>query len=477
MGIGRSLRMMPPISYIKSFLDLDWTKAPYLVTLVLLFLISRVPLLKFGFGLDADAWRIANSAFDLKHSHVYHTSRFPGYPLPEFLNSLVIDHGWIATNSVTMILSFISVVFFARILKDLNVKNKGLLVLTYAFLPILWINSTNTMDYMWALTFIVIAWFFLLRTRWAIAGLMVGLAIGSRITSAILIFPFLYLVWKESRNIKATIYFLVPTVTISSVLFLPLFLQHGLGFLAYHPESGIEILRAWRLVARGFGVMPTLFGLALFLLSLKVMLRDMLKKDRNTIFLLSAVILVGILFITKPLQVQYLIPAIPFGLLLLNKIGKRGLVVILCILLLLPSFVSFVATNTKGGLVVHPPDGMIERNIEDRTERIDYLQKAIIRLTNLPTHFVVITTSHGPAFRYLLNNQDIWISNKQDAWDPKQQDIHIRYLVPLDQLQDYLDEGYTIYYLKGAHSSTRRVYDYDLIDYGAVRLDVDDRDK
>lgn len=151
---------MPWKERINSLLDLDWTKTPYIFILILSFVLSRIPLLNLGFGIDADAWRIANSAFDLWNSHVYHTSRFPGYLLPEYVNSLIIDHGWIATNSMTMILSLISVIFFARILKDLNVKNKGLLVLTYAFLPVLWINSTNTMDYMWALTFIVIAWFF-----------------------------------------------------------------------------------------------------------------------------------------------------------------------------------------------------------------------------------------------------------------------------------------------------------------------------
>ena len=76
--------------YKKSLLDLDWLEKPYVFILVFSFILSRIPLLNLGFGADADAWRIANSAFDLRYSHIYHTSRFPGYPLPEYVNSIVI---------------------------------------------------------------------------------------------------------------------------------------------------------------------------------------------------------------------------------------------------------------------------------------------------------------------------------------------------------------------------------------------------
>ncbi len=95
---------------IEKLLDIDFTKFPYLFVLILFFILSRIPLLNLGFGSDPDAWRIANSAFDLHYFNVYHPSRFPGYPLPEIFNSLVINYGWLATNIITMIISLISVI-------------------------------------------------------------------------------------------------------------------------------------------------------------------------------------------------------------------------------------------------------------------------------------------------------------------------------------------------------------------------------
>ncbi|MEL7669964.1 hypothetical protein [Methanobacterium sp.] len=189
-----------------------------------MFILSRIHLLNLGFGSDPDAWRIAGSAFDLHYFGIYHPSRFPGYPFPEFFNSLIINYGWLATNAATMILSLISVYVFARILKELNIKNGGLLVVTYAFLPILWINSAITMDYMWALAFILLTWFFIIRKQYALAGLMMGLAVGSRITSVILIIPFLYIIFIADKKIKM-LYFVIGTFLTAFFLFLPLYIQ------------------------------------------------------------------------------------------------------------------------------------------------------------------------------------------------------------------------------------------------------------
>lgn len=46
-----------------------------------------------------------------------------------------------------------------------------------------------------------------------------GLAIGSRITSAVLIVPFLYLILAENNKIKTAIYFSVISCAVASALF------------------------------------------------------------------------------------------------------------------------------------------------------------------------------------------------------------------------------------------------------------------
>ena len=52
-----------------------------------------------------------------------------------------------------------------------------------AFTPQVYINSSNTTDYVWALAFILGSLYFVLLGRPLMAGILLGLAIGSRITS------------------------------------------------------------------------------------------------------------------------------------------------------------------------------------------------------------------------------------------------------------------------------------------------------
>ena len=58
---------------IKAF-EIDLLKMPYLIFLIAIIIFSRVWLLDLGYGLDADAWRIANSAFDMRYHGIYHAS-------------------------------------------------------------------------------------------------------------------------------------------------------------------------------------------------------------------------------------------------------------------------------------------------------------------------------------------------------------------------------------------------------------------
>ena len=471
----------PLMDRIKSLLDVDWTKRPYIFILALSFVLSRVPLLNLGFGADGDAWRVANTAFDLRTSHTYHYSRPPGYPLPEYLDSLVIDHGWMATNILTLIIFFISAVFFAKILKDLDVKNKGLLVLAYAFMPIMWINSANTMDYLWALAFIVIAWFFALRSRWVLGGLMLGLAIASRMTSAIFLLPFLYLILTEDRErrekSRSTICLGLAAAAVALILYLPVFLQHGRGFLTYYPMD-LSLVDAAGFAVNSFGIIPTFVGFILLTLSLKVLFKHIRQKDRHTIFLLSAVMLVVIMFIKLPMEVEYLLPAVPFGLLLVNSIARRDLVLIFCILLILHSFVTFtVQRNDEGILGTRGPDGMIKRNNDERNSQLDYAESLMgIRLA----HSIVIVGSKFPAAVYWGRDKGIldehigtWAHKYEGIWN-REDDVCYRYLVPLDELQSLQDEGYAVYYIEEMREYTQDIEGYDLDTYGGEYLPVSD---
>ncbi|CAG1004187.1 hypothetical protein METP1_03134 [Methanosarcinales archaeon] len=456
---------------VDNLLDIDWKKSPYIYILSLVFILSRLPLLNLGFGTEGDAWAIANSAFDLSYSHIYHTSRFPGYPVPEYFNSLIIDHGWLATNGLTMLLSLTSVLFFANILKNLNIENKGLLVVTYAFLPILWINSTNTMDYMWALTFIIIAWFCIIEKKFAVGGVIMGLAVGSRITSAILIIPFIYLIWIENKKIKNIIYFVLFMGIISSLLFLPLFVQYGLKFITY---SSANFTLKETIIYAGYnfieliGWLPAIFVLLIFPLSLKILLKKIIEKDKYTLFLISAIVLIFILYIKAPYESGYLIPTIPFGLLLLNKILRKKLIVIFCILLLLNSFIYFniieknKELNIEFNGAIH--DGMIKKDIDARTEQMSFTQKLLN--ANIK-HSVIIIGWYLPIVSYF--NKKAKSTNNLDF----ENDNIYKGLMPLDELQDFQKKDYSCYYINEMDNYTKRIYNFNLMDYNCMYLNVE----
>lgn len=455
---------MQKTEYIKKFLDLDWTEKPYIFVLGILFILSRIPLLNLGFGSDPDAWRIAGSAFDLHYFGIYHPSRFPGYPLPEFFNSLIINYGWLATNAATMILSLISVYVFALILKELNIKNKGLLVITYAFLPILWINSAITMDYMWALAFILLTWFFIIRKQYALAGLMMGLAIGSRITSLILILPFIYLILAENKEIKKIMYFFVTTCATALILFLPLYLQYGLNFVSYYPtQTGIDFI--WYDMTYYFGILAILFGLMLLVVSFNKLFENIIKKEETTIFLLFSILLVIVLYTMAPYEMSYIIPAIPFGLVLLSKVSGRKIFGILCVLLLLNSFVSF-GLISEFSIVIDK--GAVITDAGSRTELIDRIGKITDNINNS----IVISAEYFPTMCYIYeksqNNLQIIGFGKSDYemhWN-HEKNVGYIYLAHLNEIRDWQKKGYKVYYMgNSAIDFTKLNYKYDLNDY------------
>ena len=450
------------------FLDLDWTKKPYIFLLSFLFIISRVPLLNLGFGSDPDAWRVADSALDLHYFSTYHPSRFPGYPLYEFFNSLIINYGWLATNVATMIISLISIIVFAKILNELDIKNKGLLVITYAFLPILWINSASTMDYMWALTFILFTWFFIIKKQYLLAGFMMGLAIGLRMTSVALILPFIYLILTETKNVKNVIYYIVIAGVTAIILYLPLFFQYNLNFLTYYLND-MTIIHVLLNINYSFGILAVSFGLMLLILSFKPLLNNILRKDNFTLFLLFVIGIVLILFIKAPYEVAYLIPAIPFLLILLNNISKRKFFAIFCILLMSNAFISFASLNDSN----ITDEGLIMHDIEFRNT---LLQMQIVVNNNMENS-VIITGEYLYALSYFYersskNPKLIGMIGggsfeTKEKWN-FEKNVGYIYSASLDKIKGLQNKGYKIYYIGNSTCNIiNSSYNYDLSKYGS----------
>ena len=109
---------------------------------VLLVFLSRLPFLSAGYGLDGDSWAVAITALKLHETGNYIVSRLPGYPVQEWLTSLVIGGGPFAVNCLTAVVSTIGFLFFVLTLRALRFRSIYLAGFALAAVPILYIHKS-----------------------------------------------------------------------------------------------------------------------------------------------------------------------------------------------------------------------------------------------------------------------------------------------------------------------------------------------
>src|SRR5512147_13272 len=85
-------------------------------------LLSRLPFLGPGAGNDNDGWFLVNAAREIAATGRYTTSRFPGYPVQEWLASLVARAGGgpEAMNALSALAAAACAFAFARLLRALG---------------------------------------------------------------------------------------------------------------------------------------------------------------------------------------------------------------------------------------------------------------------------------------------------------------------------------------------------------------------
>ena len=158
-----------------------------LVTLIVF--LSRLPFLLPGYGIDPDGWGVVYAARQFASTGEYQVSRFPGSPMQELITSLIWEEGPLMLNGLTSLISGFSAAFLALSMRRLGYQKPILASLSFALTPVVFINSVNTMDYMWAMAFILGSLYLLLIDKITFGSLFLGIAIGCRLTSVIVLLP------------------------------------------------------------------------------------------------------------------------------------------------------------------------------------------------------------------------------------------------------------------------------------------------
>ncbi len=468
------------------FFEFDLSRPLPFLVLALVFIASRAPFIDNGYGTKPDAWRIALSGYWLWDNHEFYPSRLPGYPIPELSYAAVVNGGWVATNSLTIAVSVLGLWFFANILRELKLPNRGLLVVGFAFQPLLWINSMNTMDYAWALTFILGAYYFLITEETGFAGLMLGLAIGSRLPSAVMLLPFVVYLVRDDRADELRD-FLVWAIAVPMIAFVPIVWRYGPGFLSFY-DAKIGVRTVIRLLAKdSFGLIGTAaIGMGV-LLSLPRLLKlpgDFLR-DKQVMTWLLAMACVLFVFSRLPHEAAYLIPLFPFGFLLIGRYFSRWVLAGTLAMMLMAGFVDLTTTNHAVSATsvtkLRLGQGMLLSNRDTQNAQLKYTRD--IQNHDLPDNSVISIGFLYPQFAVLNRNKlklgilerdtssISQLTDKGKAEDIANQRTFV-WLLDFADYEKFKKRGVTFFYTQDAGVSMATLYKYRLGVLGGTVIDL-----
>jgi hypothetical protein len=467
-------------------LSFDFAQPLAFGALALAYVISRLPFVNIGYGTDPDAWRVALTAHWMWDHHEYYPSRLPGYPIPEFASAAVIKGGWLATNLLTVFISLLGLWFFARIVSKLDVPNRGIVVLAFAFTPLLWINSMTTMDYMWALTFILGAYYFLLDRNVVLAGVMLGLAVGSRSTSIVFVLPLVMYLWRDGHRDEIRS-FVVSMLGVAIVAWSPVYWEYGPSMFNFY-DSDVGYLNVLRLLGKDtLGLLGSMAVIAAFAVSLPRLRRlpiDAVRDVHVGVWLL-AIALTVLTFTRLPHEAAYLIPVYPFGLLLMARYFHAAVLSAAVSVIVLAGFVDLTSPgdeiNTEAFTNARLGKGLVLSNRETMLAQRSYVRD--LREVEVPENSVVAIGFVYPQFA--VENRERFevgileedrgsisqLSDKGKLEDPERNVIYV-WLMEYDQFQAYRNLNKNFLYTLDAGRSTIGLYDYRLGFWGAKLIDL-----
>ena len=471
---------------LDGLIELEFTALPVFASLALAYVASRLLWLNLGYGTDPDAWRVALTANYLWSEGDYVPSRLPGYPLHELVTAIAsrgsgIWESWVWTNLSTVAVSLVGVYLFAWVARKLDLPHRGALTLGFAFAPLLWINSVMTMDYMWALTFLLGAYLALLYRSPRLAGLCLGIAAGFRLTSLFMLFPFWLLLWRtDERGHIRPLTFTAAAVTM--VAYTLVLMDYGINFLNFYdePVQLEEFIK--RLGKDGLGIvggLAVLAGLAFSFRRLRRLPGDLLR-DPHVLTWTAIIAIFFVSYMRLPHEIAYLIPLFPFGFFLMSRYMSRTVLVSTLAVIAVAGFVDITSPDDTIGInsstftSARVGKGMLLSDLDTLRNQLDFaeeLRELTITNDDIALPAVVITGFIFPELVVLFEDEltieileeDVQaisqLSDKGVATD-EGRDIKYVWLLEYDQFLRFQREGRTIYYTADAARSTFAVYGY-----------------
>jgi len=443
--------------------------------LIILAVITRLPFIRLGYGYDPDAWSVAEAGRYWRITLEYIFSRPPGYPLLEGMMVFIPPGAWWLSNIITVFVGALIVLLFYRLSKFELLQRPFWVAFLFLVTPVFWITSSETMDYVYALVWILGSYHGLLARRPWLSAVLLGIACGFRPVSGIFIVPSIIMLMLERSSSKTVILYILVFGLSGVLAFSPVLLTYGLDFI-----PGFE-LRFWPLqigyrAVQVFGVVGTIVVGAVALVAMlnqRLSISSRWMTRPKFAYAISAITMVFILFIRVPDESAYLLPAVPFILILLDRLvgSLRWVAPLLVASVLLSAIISpqFWMLNAVDGmkwtrqLVVQP--GTVVQDWQDRKRQISFAY-AVLE-ADIPCGSLVISGWSLPSIRYLKN-----LNNAAKSC-PLGQSIQYVHLLTRDEIVKATRSGTKVFWVGRASRYSEYIQGFRLMEVlEATYLDV-----
>lgn len=317
--------------------------------IVLIVIVSRLPFIFNSLGSDLDGWREVYTGKILHEQHIYQVSRFPGYPVPEFLYSLVYNAPYWCINLLSVLFTAGCSLLLFKILDFLKAKFSLPISIVFSFIPVIYLNSTIAMEYNWSLFFLLSAIYCIIKNNLWISALFFGLMVSTRFNNIIFLPALLFLTYfYTGKSTRKVCFYSFLSILFTCFLFSPVLIKYGTHFLQNSGDSEFNLASILSLatlyIYGAIGILAIGLGLIIqFFTGGYQKIKD-LSKNHFITFCVIMIISNLIFFLKYPLEPGYLIPSVPFVLVLLQYIMKEQIMkIVLCFLFLSPFFIHITA--------------------------------------------------------------------------------------------------------------------------------------
>ncbi len=437
----------------------------FLWVLLLIFL-SRLPFLNAGYGAEEDAWAMRLVTERIADTGQYEVSRLPGHPLQELTYVMFWNRDASSYNFLTVLLSTAAIAFFMLTLRKLQITNYLWVGVALAFVPVVYVNSTNALDYTWALSFLMMSFYFIVCNNYWIAGMFIGLAVGCRITSGAMLIPFIYLTWcigqntgnkflRDNHAIKNIVKLTISTLLFSLLLFLPVIKVYGLSFFQYYEHFPLPSFAKnfYKGTFAVWGTLGFIIVMAAVLFSFrKIILKEIFSQHKKIIYMSLIVVLIyTTAFIKLPLKAAFMIPLIPFVILIFAITLSQNQFKLFSLAMIVSSFFFGINLYDPYRAAAASPLS-IQKTISNQSVSFDFLQGPVIAdclKRKQQMHYADEVIQKAS----IIKNKTLiiagwWMANilvQQQGRDNT--NIIYRYYLPEKELKFFHDHDYKIFYL------------------------------